>query len=116
MDKTSKKIIKFMKKNPDNFIFYSSEPYKKLDISSREFFRAVQYLESLELVQYVTNQDGRHLGITLTHKTIHSKAIKFDSFKNWLFSTFMGGVIIGVCSTILSEFVLLLGAFLLGLL
>lgn len=103
MDKTSKKIIKFMKKTPDEILWYSCEPYKELNLSEDEFFRCVRYLSSKNLIEFATNQDDIHLGITLSHSSVHSHEIKRDAFFSWLFHTFIGGVITGVVSTLLSE-------------
>lgn len=114
MDNTSKKILKLLKETPDFEIFYYDEPYLKLNISEDEFFRAVEYLDRCGYTQCIRNQNGVPLGTALTHEAVHSKSIKFDSFKHWLFSTFFGGVIIGVCSTLLSEAVLFACAVLLG--
>lgn len=102
MDKTSKKIIKFMKKTPDEILWYSCEPYKELNLSEDEFFRCVRYLSSKNLIEFATNQDDIHLGITLSHSSVHSHEIKRDAFFSWLFHTFIGGVITGVVSIALT--------------
>lgn len=103
MDKTSKKIIKFMKKTPDEILWYSDEPYRKLDLSEDEFYRCVRYLSSINLIEFATNQDNVHLGIALTHSSVHSFEIKRDAFFSWFFHTFVGGVITGVVTTLLAE-------------
>ncbi len=113
MDKTSKKILKMLQNNPDQHFFYHNKPYKSLGISKEEFFRSVQYLSSLQLLEYVPNQNQKHIGITASHQAIHSKSIKFDSFKKWFFHTFLGGLITGIITGVIST---LLATYLMGLL
>ena len=116
MDKTSKKIINHLKEMPEpKYWFYDVEPHKELGISEEEFFRAVRYLAESGKIEYLTTANDFHIGITITHASMHSASIKFDSFKDWLFSTFLGGIITGVCSTLATEVVLYLGVKLLGL-
>lgn len=115
MDKTSKKIIKYLKETPDKILLYHEEPYKKLNIEENEFFRCIRYLEKNGMVEFINNQNGIHLGAALTHIAIHEKSIKWDSFKNWFLSSFLGGIITGVTSTLLVELLLYLGAKLLAL-
>ena len=103
MDKTSKKIINFMKKTPDEIIWYSDKPYEALNLTEDEFYRCVRYLSSIKLVDFAVNQYGVHTGITLTHSSVHSFEMKRDSFISWLFHTFCGGVITGVVTTLVSE-------------
>ena len=116
MDKTSKKILKYLRQNPDKILWYSKDPWNLFDVSNKEFFRCVEYLSSIGQIKYATNQFGQHLGVSPTHQAIHDKAIKWDSFKHWLLSTFVGGVITGICSTLAVETILYLCAKLAGLL
>ncbi len=113
MDKTSKKILKMLRDNPDQCFFYYDSPHESLGISRDEFFRSVRYLSSLQLLEYVTNQNHVDMGITASHQTIHHKAIKFDSFKKWFFHTFLGGLITGIITGVLST---LIATYLMGLL
>lgn len=115
MDKTSKTILKYMKAHPDVYLMYYDEPYQLLGISEDEFFRCVRYLADKELIQFVTNQDDRHIGIALSHIAVHSAAIKRDAFFSWLFHTFLGGVIVGVVTTLATEAAIYLCAKLLQL-
>ena len=103
MDKTSKSILNYMKENPDTYLMYCDDPYNIFDISEDEFFRCVQYLAGKGLIQFIANQDDTHIGVALTHTSVHSSEIKRDAFFSWLFHTFIGGVITGVVSTLLSE-------------
>lgn len=118
MDKTSKKIIKYMKETPDNVLFYYDEPYKVLNISEEEFFRCVRYLTSQELIEFAENQDGSHIGIMLSHKAVHSKELKrketFNSLKKWFICTYLGGVVTGVTITLLSQYLMANGSELLA--
>lgn len=106
MDSTCKKILKLFHDNPDIYVMYYDNPYEKMNISSDEFFRAVRYLKDQELIEYITNQDGAHIGITASHKQVHRKKIHFDSFIAWFFHSYIGGVITGVTATILAEVIL----------
>lgn len=110
MDKTSKKIIKYLKGRPGKEVLYHKEPYKELDMEREEFFSCIRHLEKKGLVEYITNQDNIHLGVSLSHAAIHQKSIKWDSFKQWFFCTYLGGVITGITSTLLVELILFLGA------
>ena len=103
MDKTSKKIINLLKQHPDDILWYSSRPYKQLEISEEEFYRCVRYLASQNLIEFAQNQDNIHLGIALSHVAVHSREIKRDSFFNWLLHSYVGGVITGVTSTLATE-------------
>ena len=117
MDKTSKKIIHCLKEiSEPKILFYFNDPYELLGINEDEFFRCVRYLASIGSIEYVSNQNGVHIGITLSHQSVHSKSIKWDSFKSWFLSSFAGGVVTGVCSTLLAELLLYLCAKLIGLL
>lgn len=103
MDKSSKKIITFLKNSKDKELWYSDEMYEKIGLSQDEFRRSVKYLASIGLIEYMSNQHGIHMGITLTHLAVHSSYFKFSSFKEWAFQTFFGGVITGVFSTLAAE-------------
>lgn len=113
MDKTSKKILKMLRKNPDQYFFYYDEPYEALNMSEEEFYRSVRYLASLNLLEFITNQDDIHIGIVASHQAIHRNSIKFDSFKKWFFHTFLGGLITGIITGVIST---LLATYLMGLL
>lgn len=108
MDKTSKKIIKYLKKQPDYMIFYSDTNFEFLGISEDEFYLGVRYLASNNMVDYISNQDDIHIGIQLTHETVHQKEINrsenLHSFLTWLFHSYLGGVVTGVTGTLLSKF------------
>ena len=110
MDKTSKKIINYLKSQPNNQLFYFDEPYSSLKIDEEEFFRCVRYLEKNNLIEFISNQNGLHLGIQLTHETIHAKEMnrsaKFNSFKQWIIVSYIGGVFTGVTTTLLSQFLM----------
>ena len=108
MDKTSKKILNLLKQNPDSMLWYSDAPYKALGISDEEFFRCVRYLHSLGLIEIPENQDGVHLGIQLSHISVHSAEIKRDSFFHWFLHSFIGGVVVGVTSTLAGELIIYL--------
>ena len=110
MDCTSKKIITFMKQSPDTALYYYNDPYEDIGISEDEFYRCVRYLSSKNLIEYVSNQNGDHLGIVLSHVCVHSKEIKRDSFFHWFTHSFAGGVITGAAATLASEGVLYLCA------
>lgn len=114
MDKTSKKIIKYLKSQPSNSLYYFDEPYISLDIDEDEFFRCVRYLEENNYVNFISNQNGHHLGIQLTHETVHAKEInrtaKFNFFKQWLIISYIGGIITGITTTLLSQFLINNGA------
>ncbi len=65
MDRTCKSIIKYLKTQPDHSLMYYDEP----DIMKNEmiFYDAVRYMEKLGYLEYISNQDGYHLGIHLSH-------------------------------------------------
>ena len=108
MDKTSKKIIKYLKSQPGNQLFYYDAPHSFLDIDEDEFFRCIRYLEKNDLVEFISNQHGQHLGVQLTHNAIHVKeinrSIRIASFKQWFFHSYLGGIITGVTATLLTQF------------
>ncbi len=56
---------------------------------------------------YLYYVDDTKFGLTL--KGMHPWMTKFDSFQEWFFHTFLGGVITGVISTIGAETMLYLG-------
>lgn len=103
MDKSSKKILSFLKKSKDMELWFDDEIYKNIGLSPDEFRRSAKYLDSVGLVEYIRNQHGMALGITLTHHAVHSSYFKFASFKEWAFKSFFGGVITGVFSTLVAE-------------
>ena len=110
MDKTSKKLLKYMKQSPDDVLSYFDEPYKTLGISEEEFFRCVRYLSSQDLIEFASDQNGAHIGIVLSHKAIHSKELEreamFNSLKKWFVCTYLGGVVTGVTITLLSQYLM----------
>ena len=65
-------------------------------------------------VDFISNQNGHHLGVQLTHETVHAKEInrsaKLNSFKQWLIVSFFGGAITGVITTLLTQFLMNNGA------
>ena len=116
MDKTSKKVLKQLKQSPDSTLWYYEDPYISLDISEQEFFRCVRYLSSLGLVEIIENQDGIHMGVSLSHASVHSSEIKRSSFFHWLLHSYIGGVAVGVTSTLAAEVIIYLFAKLLPML
>jgi len=108
MDKTSEKIINLLMHSPNNTLMYLDEPYKELGISDDEFFRCVRHLENINLVDFISNQNGKHLGIQLTHQAVHAKEFKHEervrSFKKWVVYSYLGGVATGVTVTLLAQF------------
>lgn len=107
MDKSSKRIINYLKKRPDYMIFYSDIDCEELNLSEDEFFRCVRYLASIDMIDYLSNQDGVHLGVQLTHEAVHmnefKRASRISSFKKWFFVSYVGGVITGVTVTLLGQ-------------
>ena len=109
MDNSCKKILKLFDNNPDRYVMYDDDLYQQVGLLSEdEFYRAVRYLESEGLIEYITNQNGAHLGFVLSHKYVHRKRIRFDSFVDWFFHSYIGGVLTGVTTTVLAELILFL--------
>lgn len=115
MDKTYEKTVKYLKEHPDIPLIFSSFP-KDLDVSEEDLIRCARYLVEQDLAKYADNQFGIHMGIIPTYQLIHAKEIKRDSFKQWFFSSFIGGIVTGVATTLATEACLYLCAKLAGLL
>lgn len=72
LDKTSKKVIEFLQSQYDaQFLYTDDLPTGFMDES--EFFAAVRYLEKKELVEIIKNQNGKHIGVCLSHEALHYK-------------------------------------------
>lgn len=110
MDKTSKKVLDILAHSPEKRLLYFHVDYESSGLTKDEFFRCVRYLADTGMVEYISNQDGLHIGVQLTHKAVHAKEFQREekklSFKKWLLYSYLGGVITGVTTTIFSQFLI----------
>lgn len=109
MDKKSRLIINTLKNAPYKYIFYSEIPESILkEMTDDDFFAAVRYLEKEGFIEFISNQNNTHIGVTLSHLGRNSREILFNTFLRWLFRDYLGGVVIGVTGTIFAEILLCL--------
>lgn len=79
-------------------IFYDYHAYEN------EINGIIRQLTEYGYLYYVNDTE---FGLTL--KGLHPWMMKFDSFREWFFHTFLGGIITGIVSTIGAEALLYLG-------
>lgn len=106
LDKLSRKILKYMRENPNatrtNFhegIGLISETLSEDIVSVRA---AVKFLNKNEFVEYIRSQRGTLLGFRLTHMGLHSDEFErleiMEKWKEW---------IIGGIGTLLIELIII---------
>ena len=103
MTKMCKEILNHLRHSADHTFLYwdlDNSPFE----DQNEFFDAVRYLESQGLVEYVATSGGQHIGIHASHVAMHPVKLGTHPFLHWLFHDYLGGVVIGATSTLVSEF------------
>jgi len=106
MTKMCKEILETLKNTPEHTLYYFDLDDCKIFTDETEFFDAVRYLESQGLIEYVSGKNGNHLGIHASHVAMHPIQLGKHSFLHWLFRDYLGGVIIGITTTLATEFAL----------
>ena len=109
MNKTEKLIINTLKAAPDRTIFYYDLDFDQPDneltktLSETDFFDCVKYLASQGLIEYVPNQDGRHIGIHASYECMHKAELdRREAFQNF-FTHYLPGFISGIFATVVAE-------------
>jgi hypothetical protein len=81
LDKTSKKVIKFLKSQPDCTYMYFNDLPEDFPIDETAFFASIRYLENNGFVETVHSQEGTSLGICLSHTGLHKREFNFIAVK-----------------------------------
>lgn len=75
IDKKSKDLINFLSKCPEHQFLYCYD-YPDNFGEPDEFFATVRYLEGMGMVEIITNQQGNHIGVRLSHIAMNQKEFK----------------------------------------
>ena len=112
MDKTTRKMIKYLKTLPDCTYYWQTENPQTI-LPDEEFDNCASYMMRNGIAEKVTSF-GNSGGFRLNHEYVHEKEFKhiskFHNFSQWFFHSFLGGVITGVLTTLLVEYLTSHGA------
>lgn len=83
IDKRSKKFIKWLSgRSGHRFFYYDEYPDEFGDRD--EFFAMVRFLNEKGLVETIKDQNGIHMGVRLSHVSIHRKEFSFMAVGEYL--------------------------------
>lgn len=70
LDKTSKKLLKYLSNCPEKRIFYYNGLPEELG-DEDTIYAAIRFLETKGYIEYLTANNDIHIGITLSHVGMH---------------------------------------------
>ncbi len=104
MDKTSKLIVEFLKKQPEQAYYWGSEPVQDI-LPDEEFRRCVDFMVDSGYIDRVKWFGGSG-GFRLNHKYVHEKEFKIISIKNFFRNNWISllAILISLVSIFASPF------------
>lgn len=103
MDKTSKKVLEFLKSKP-NCEYKFNQGFQDI-LPPDEFERCIQYMVQNDYVKPIYS-NGIIIGYGLTHQSVHKREFSWLSFKKYLKDNWIAilALIISIASIVLSPF------------
>jgi hypothetical protein len=83
LDKTSKKIIKYLASCDEHQYFYYDDLPEYLGPED-ENYAAIRFLKDKNYVEIITNQNDSHIGVRLSHIAMHRQEFSHIQFFEYL--------------------------------
>lgn len=105
LDKTSKRIIDCLSKQPDQTIFYYNDwPDEISDIDESVIFACVRYLIEHNLCERCTSaQTGQSIGVRLSHEGLHRKEFFLMHTQEFLYKSIIVPVIVALFTSLIAS-------------